>query len=220
MKKRDRMIIETLEQFRALSRDQVAEMFYSHTKSPNTNANFALKRLRDRGYIEANTNMQPYVYFPKPTNIKQDGQKVEHFLKIADFYLQLKRAGGLIKFFHIEPQYMDGSIRPDIFVSWREKIWFVEIQNSHYSHKVMSEKMKRYQSFYDSDDWKKMQNVKSTFPYVWIISDNKYKIDVEGFRVFQSKDVLSFLKEIEPPKKSVEQPKRVSGNGGIKVKIG
>jgi hypothetical protein len=213
------MIIETLEQFRALSSDQIAEMFYSHTKSPKTNANFALKRLRDRGYIEANTNMLPYVYFPKPARIKQDGQKVEHFIKIADFYLQLKRSGGSIKFFHVEPQYMEGAIRPDICVSWRDKIWFIEIQNSHYTHKVMAEKMKRYQSFYDSDDWKKMQFIKSSFPYVWIIADHKYKIEVDDFKVFQSKDVLSFLKQFEPPKKKVEQPKRVSGNGEIKVRI-
>ncbi|MDJ1631070.1 hypothetical protein QNN00_14690 [Bacillus velezensis] len=91
MKARDKSIIEALESFRALDRDQLAEMFYSHTKSPVTNVNFALKRLRDRGYIEADQNRKPYVYFPKPSRIKTGGQKVDHFLSIADFYLQLKR---------------------------------------------------------------------------------------------------------------------------------
>lgn len=222
MRKRDRMIIDTLEQFRALTTHQLAEIFYSHTKSPVTNANFALKRLRDRGYIEANTNMLPYVYFPKPARIKQDGQKVNHFIKIADFYLQLKRAGGPIKFFHVEPQYMDGSIRPDIVVSWRDKVWFVEIQNSHYSHKVMAEKMKRYQLFYDSEDWKNIQFVKKDFPYVWIIADHKYKIDVEGPRVFQSMSVNDFLKDIAPskPKKEIKPANKIINKGEVKINFG
>ncbi|MBO1515666.1 replication-relaxation family protein [Metabacillus bambusae] len=220
MRKRDRLIIETLEQFRALRSDQIAEMFFNHTKSPITNANFVLKRLRDRGYIEANTKMmQPYVYFPKPARIKQDGQKIDHFLKIVDFYLQLKRSGGPIKLFHVEPQYMEGAIRPDILVSWRDKIWFVEIQNSHYTHKVMAEKMKRYQTFYDSDDWKKIQFVKS-FPRVWIISDRKYKIEVEGFKVLQSKSVSDLLKQLAPSVPKNDTKKRVGGNGEIKVRIG
>ncbi|MED4399748.1 replication-relaxation family protein [Metabacillus fastidiosus] len=199
MRKRDRLIIEALEQFRALSRDQVAAMFYGHLKCPVTNANFALKRLRDRGYIEANTNMQPYVYFPKPSRIKQDGQKVAHFLKIADFYLQLEKAGGNIKFVHIEPQYMDNKLRPDMCVHWRGKVWFVEIQNSHYTHKVMNEKLKRYQTFYDSGEWKELPFAKK-FPFVWIVADHKYKIEVDGFRVFQSKSVDDFLQQIEPVK--------------------
>ncbi|MGG3799010.1 replication-relaxation family protein [Metabacillus fastidiosus] len=201
MRKRDRMIIDALELFRALSRDQVAEMFFDHLKSPVTNANFALKRLRDRGYIEANINRQPYVYFPKPSRIKTNGQKIDHFLKIADFYLQLKRAGGSIKFIHVEPQYMNGSIRPDVCVKWRDQIWFVEIQNSHYTHKVMQEKMTRYQDFYDSSQWKELPFVKSKFPYVWILADHKYKIDVDGFRVFQSKSVKDFLNQFEKPSK-------------------
>ena len=215
------MIIETLEQFRALSTHQIAEIFYNYTKNPVTNANFALKRLRDRGYIEVNTNMQPYVYFPKPSRIKQDGQKVEHFLKIADFYLQLKRAGGHVKFFHVEPQYMDGSIRPDACVSWRDKIWFVEIQNSHYTHTVMSEKMKRYQTFYASKDWKELPFVKSKFPHVWIVADHKYKIDVEGFIVSQSKSVDDLIIQLAPSKPNPVQPKKhIGGNGEIKVRIG
>jgi len=198
MKKRDRAIIETLELFRAMSRDQIAELFYGNLKSPTTNANFALKRLRDRGYIEANTERQPYVYFPKPARIKQDGQKVDHFLKIADFYLQLKRAGGAIKFIHVEPQYIDGKIRPDICVMWQGSVFFVEIQNSHYTHKVMAEKFRRYQAFYDSGEWRGLpfQTKSAPFPFVWVVADHKYKIDVKGFRVFQSKDVADLLRQV------------------------
>lgn len=202
MKKRDRAIIESLELFRALDRDQIAQMYYSHTKSPTTNANFALKRLRDRGYIEANTNEQPYVYFPKPARIKQDGQKVAHFLKIADFFLQLAKVGPCsdIKFFHIEPQYTDVGVRPDICMMWRGSVWFVEIQNSHYTHKVMSEKFRRYQAFHDSGKWRDLpfQTNNAPFPYVWIVADHTYKIDAKGFRVYQSKNVSDFLAKIKP----------------------
>lgn len=45
MRKRDKEIIEALERFKCLSRDQIASMFFNHTKKPHTNANFVLKRL-------------------------------------------------------------------------------------------------------------------------------------------------------------------------------
>jgi hypothetical protein len=68
--------------------------------------------------------------------------------------------------------------------------------------------------------WKKMQFVKVSFSSCVDYTANKYKIDVEGFKVFQSKGVTSFLKQFEPPKKRIEQPKRTGNNGEIKIKIG
>lgn len=191
MRKRDRDIIDSLVQFRALSRDQVAELFFSHTKKPVTNANFALKRLRDRGLIEAYTKTQPYTYFPKPCRIKKDGQKVNHFVAIADFYLQLKRAGGELKFFHVEPGYTN-YVRPDICVSWKDAVFFVEIQCSHYTQEMMDDKMKRYREYFKSDEWKdlRFQRENSAFPNIWIVADHTYKIEKkQGMRVLQTKDV-------------------------------
>ncbi|KXZ22288.1 replication-relaxation family protein [Bacillus nakamurai] len=193
MKQRDKDIIDALTHFRALNRDQIAELFFSHTKSPSTNANFTLKRLRDRGYIDANINHQPYTYFPKPMRIKKDGQKVNHFLAIADFYIQLKNAGG-VKMFHVEPNYTE-YVRPDACTIWRKTAWFIEVQCSHYTQKTMSEKMSRYQTYFNSGEWKSLQFQKenSPFPFVWIIGEHQYKIKTDGIRVFQSKSVEDFL---------------------------
>ncbi|MFG6315999.1 replication-relaxation family protein [Bacillus velezensis] len=213
MKARDKSIIEALESFRALDRDQLAEMFYSHTKSPVTNVNFALKRLRDRGYIEADQNRKPYVYFPKPSRIRTGGQKVDHFLAIADFYLQLKRDGGDIKFFHVEPGYTE-HVRPDVCVMWRGSVWFVEVQRTHYTQKIMNEKMARYSNYYQSGAWQLLPFHKENapFPYVWIITDHKYPIKTAGFRVFQSKNVEAFLSEVAARQKAAQQTKPSAGS--------
>jgi hypothetical protein len=199
MRERDKQIIECLEQFRALDRNQVAELFFAHTKKPETNANFALKRLRDRGFIEVNVNRLPYTYFPKPCRIKKDGQKVDHFLAIADFYLQLKRAGGDIKFFHVEPGYTH-HVKPDVCVMWRGAVFFVEIQCSHYTQHLMSDKMHRYHKYYSSGEWQLLpfQKPNSPFPHIWILADHKYKINAQEMRVFQSKNVNEFLAAFAP----------------------
>ncbi|MDU0153959.1 replication-relaxation family protein [Bacillus cabrialesii] len=221
MRKRDKNIIEALESFRAMDRNQIAELFYSHTKSPVTNANFALKRLRDRGYIEADQNRKPYVYFPKPSRIKTNGQKVDHFLAIADFYLQLRRAGGEIKFFHVEPGYTE-YVRPDACVMWRGSVWFIEVQRTHYTQKIMNDKMTKYARLYQSGEWQLLPFHKENapFPYVWIITDHTYPIKTEGFRVFQSKSVSSFLSDLAAKQKATPKPKPVTKSSGINIKVG
>lgn len=219
MKKRDRDIIKALEHFRALERNQIATMFYKQTKNATTNANYALKRLRDRGYILANTNCSPYVYFPNPSRIKQDGQKVDHFLKIADFYLDVLQNGWRVKEFIIEPHYNDADVRPDIYMLANGSAWWIEVQNSQYSQNIMNAKMKRYESFLESGSYKQIyqEGENPVFPYVWIISDTPYKIK-STFRVFQSKDVRSFMDKIQAaraPQKQAKQQKPQSKNAAI-----
>jgi len=211
MRKRDKEIIQTLQLFRAMTRDQIAELFYGYTKSPSTNANFALKRLRDRGYIEADVTSQPYTYFPKPSRIKVNGQKVEHFLKITDFYLQLLKHGEKdIKHFSIEPQFPNIDVRPDIFMLWRGTYFFTEVQNTHYTQKVMQQKINRYEAFMKSNEWKECLPFKvKNFPTIWIIADHTYNVKSDYVRIVQSKDVNTLLARMKPKKET-----------GISIKIG
>ncbi|MED1227138.1 replication-relaxation family protein [Bacillus nakamurai] len=120
-------------------------------------------------------------------------QKVNHFLAIADFYIQLKNASG-VKMFHVEPNYTE-YVRPDACTIWRKTAWFIEVQCSHYTQKTMSEKISRYQTYFNSGEWKSLQFQKenSPFPFVWIIGEHHYKIKTDGIRVFQSKSVEDFL---------------------------
>jgi len=212
MKKRDLEIISTLQQFRAMTRDQVAELFFGHTKKKALNANDVLKRLRDRGYIEADTNRQPYVYFPKPARIKTNGQKVDHFLKITDFYLQLRAHGEKdLKHFAVESQFPNVDVRPDVCMFWRGSAFFAEIQNTQYTAKVMQQKIARYEAFAQSELWRECLPFKvKRFPAVWIITDHKYNVSSEYVRIIQTKDVAELLAATKP------KPK----NDGISIRIG
>ncbi|WP_088105231.1 replication-relaxation family protein [Halalkalibacter urbisdiaboli] len=198
MRKRDRDIIKALEQFRCLSRDQVATLYFGHTKNAVNNANVTLKRLRDRGYIDANVERQPFVYFPKPATIKKTGNKVDHFLKMADVYTELAKHAKPRRF-DIEPRY-EAEIRPDVFTIWKGAPFFIEVQNSVYSANVMRKKLDRYQAFYNSDEWHNFdwqpQGKEPIFPYVLIVSDTKYKAEGTDFRVFQARSVEDFVKSI------------------------
>jgi len=200
MKKRDLEIISTLQQFRAMTRDQVAELFFGHTKKKALNANDVLKRLRDRGYIEADTNRQPYVYFPKPSRIKASGQKVNHFLKITDFYLQLRAHGEKdLKHFAVESQFPNVDVRPDVCMFWRGSAFFVEVQNTQYTAKVMAQKIVRYEAFARSELWRECLPFRvKRFPTVWIIADHKYNVTSEYVRIIQTKGVAELLAMTKP----------------------
>ena len=200
MRKRDLEIISTLQQFRAMTRDQVAALFFVETKNPIRHANEVLKRLRDRGYVEADTNRQPYVYFPKPARIKTNGQKVDHFLKITDFYLQLRGHGEKdLKHFAVESQFPNVDVRPDVCMFWRGSAFFAEIQNTQYTAKVMQQKIARYEAFARSELWRECLPFRvKRFPTVWIIADHKYNVSSEYVRIIQTKDVAQLIAMTKP----------------------
>jgi rhamnose utilization protein RhaD (predicted bifunctional aldolase and dehydrogenase) len=199
VKQRDKDILKALEDFRCLSRDQIAKMFYGYLKNPITNANYALKRLRDRGYVKANVSRQPYIYFPATSGMKKDSQKVDHFLGIADAYIELQSTGQL-KEFHIEPKYgQKGTVEPDAFFHCKDYPFFLEFQNSVYSDKVMKAKIQRYMDYFKSDEWHnghwQRDNV-LVFPYILIITNKQYNIDVEEFTVLQVKSINSLIRRL------------------------
>ncbi len=152
MRKRDLAIIRDLERFRCLTRDDIIDLHFSRLKQPVTCCNTVLKRLRRDGYIEVNTNHQPYLYFPSPASIKKDSTKIPHFLKIVEFYKSLLKFEEP-KTFIVEPKYGKGYMEPDAFMIWKRAPFFVEIQRSVYSARVMDEKVKRYEEYFFSNEW-------------------------------------------------------------------
>ncbi|HWO96709.1 MAG TPA: hypothetical protein VNM45_10300 [Bacillus sp. (in: firmicutes)] len=195
-------IVDTVEKFRALSRLHIEEMFFSHTKNKKNNANHVLKKLVDRGYLNQVKGFNPYVYIVKGSKIKQNGQKINQFLHIADVYLQLKLYGK-VKFFEVEPRYSNVDVRPDLFVHWKGSFWFIECQNSHFSEDQMQKKINRYETLYLSNQFIALpfQREKKIMPFVWIIGQGvPYNVRSSHIRLFQSKDVKSFMELFEHPK--------------------
>ncbi|CAM3816147.1 hypothetical protein GCM10009865_51830 [Aeromicrobium ponti] len=104
MRKRDVAILNDLQRFRCLTRNDIIELHFKGLKQPVTCCNTILKSLRRDGLIDVNVNHQPYLYFPSPATIKKDSAKIPHFLKIVEFYKSLIKYEDP-KTFMVEPKY-------------------------------------------------------------------------------------------------------------------
>lgn len=218
MKKRDLAIINDLNRFRCLTRDDIIDLHFKNLKHPVTCCNTVLKRLRRDGYIEVSTERQPYIYFPAPSTIKKDSTKIPHFLKIVEFYksaLSYEQP----KSFIVEPKYGKGFMEPDAFLHWKRAPFFVEIQRSIYSEKVMKEKIDRYERYYLSDHWKEepwQPANKKVFPAVIIITTTRYKIDSPNIK-FNQVQSLNQLVHMFKPKSERSEITIKSTEGKISV---
>ncbi|PFA66860.1 hypothetical protein CN378_12660 [Bacillus sp. AFS015802] len=214
MRKRDLAILKDLERFRCMTRDDIINLHFAGLKNPVTCANTVLKRLRRDCHIEVNTDFQPYIYFLSPSPIKKDSAKIPHFLKIVEFY------GDLLKHqaphtFIVEPKYGKGYMEPDIFMIWKRAPFFVEIQRSVYSHKIMSEKLDRYEAYrlskeWENEPWQPTEN--KVFPKVILITDTRYNIDSPFVKFIQVQNINQLVAM------SIEKPKPVKSSG-IQIKI-
>lgn len=193
MNTRDKAIIDTLSKFRCMSRNDIAELFFSNISSKEKSANAVLKRLCRDGYITVNKERRPYVYFPIPS-IKLTSQKLDHYLSIVDFYKQICDLEPP-ELFVVEPKYGKDYMEPDIFMIWKKGPFFVEIQRSIYSEKVMKEKIERYEKYWYSEKWKgeKWQpQQEKFFPDTILITSHKYKINSK-LNFIQLSDIFEIL---------------------------
>lgn len=193
MNQRDKAIIQDLTRFRVMSRDDVIDLHFGNVKHPVVQANMVLKRLRRDDHISCSKERRQYLYFPNPS-IKKDSAKINHFLAIVDFYKELGRVERP-KVFEVEPKYGKGQPEPDVFMIWQRAPFYVEIQRSVYSEKVMKEKIQRYEQYYYSDQWKLeawQPEERKVFPRLWILSETGYNI-IAPFKCVQSKTVAEMI---------------------------
>jgi hypothetical protein len=199
MNKRDLAIVSDIERFRVLSRDQIIELHFSGVKQPVSSCNIVLKRLQDRGYIKAYKDFQPYVYASKDSKFKNNSQKTLHFLKITDTYLEFKKYSKCSDLM-IEPKLGDkGTVEPDMFLIFKRTPFFVEIQRSVYTEKTMKEKIQRYEQYYYSQTWKKLEwqkENKEVFPIIIICTDTRYNIQSQ-LKVLQVSDIKTLVSTYE-----------------------
>jgi len=199
MRKRDLAILKDLERFRVLSRDDIIDLHFADLKNPIASCNTVLKRLRRDGYIEVNTDHRPYLYFSAPVQIKRDSAKIPHFLKIVELYISLRKYENP-RVFNVEPKYGKGYMEPDVFMIWKRTPFFVEIQRTIFSDKVMSEKIKRYENYYFSNDWQKeywQPESRRVFPLVLVLTETRYKINSSYVRFVQITKIDELIKMVQ-----------------------
>ncbi|MBG9450422.1 hypothetical protein ABE67_14080 [Cytobacillus firmus] len=217
MRKRDLAIIYDLSRFRCITRDDIIVLHFKGLKQPVTCCNTVLKRLRRDGLIEVSKERQLYIYFPTPAGTKKESTKIPHFLKIVEFYKNLLPLE-VPKTFIVELKYGKGYMEPDTFIFWKRAPFFVEIQRSIYSEKVMNEKIQRYESYYVSNEWQRehwQPANKKIFPSVILITNTRYKIKSPNVKLYQVPNISELVIKFPAEKKE-----KKNYNQEIKIKIG
>ncbi|NIL30575.1 replication-relaxation family protein [Bacillus thuringiensis] len=198
MRNRDKAILNNLKRFRCMSRDDIIDLHFQGLKNAVTCCNTVMKRLRRDGYVDANISQQPYIYFPQSSTLRKTSQKIPHFLGILDVYKQLIYYEKP-KLFKVEPKYGKEFMEPDAFTIWRRSPFFIEVQKSVYSKKVMQDKINRYELYFHSQEWhnESWQPKESKFfPSILIITEKYYNISSFSLRIFQASSISNFLNSL------------------------
>lgn len=195
MKSRDKAILSNLKRFRCMSRDDIIDLHFNGLKNAVTCCNTVMKRLRRDGHVDANITQQPFIYFPQPSTLRKTSQKIPHFLGIVDVYKQLIHYEKP-KLFKVEPKYGKEFMEPDAFTIWRRSPFFIEVQKSVYSKKIMQDKINRYELYFHSQEWHNepwQPKGSKFFPSILIITDKKYDITSSNLRIFQAASIHDFM---------------------------
>ncbi|MCU5499359.1 replication-relaxation family protein [Bacillus wiedmannii] len=198
MRNRDKAILNNLKRFRCMSRDDIIDLHFQGLKNAVTCCNTVMKRLRRDGHVDANISQQPYIYFPQSSTLRKTSQKIPHFLGIVDVYKQLIYYEKP-KLFKVEPKYGKEFMKPDAFTIWRRSPFFIEVQRSVYSKKVMQDKINRYELYFHSQEWhnESWQPKESKyFPSILIITEKYYNISSFSLRIFQASSISNFLNSL------------------------
>lgn len=186
MKERDKGIIKAVETFRALNRDDIHRLFFREHKQLSY-CNIVLKRLVDRGYLQANKKFKPTIY-TLPGQFKKNSQKIPHFHAIYRFYCDVCRYETPIDF-TIEPKLAaKGTVEPDIFMTFNNITHYVEIQRTKESEQSMNEKLRRYEQFFSAY----RQQV-----IILMITNKPYKLNTFLY-VYQCSSFDEYLKLVAP----------------------
>ncbi|MBH0358215.1 replication-relaxation family protein [Bacillus toyonensis] len=195
MMSRDKAILSNLKRFRCMSRDDIVDLHFQGLKNAVTCCNTVMKRLRRDGHVDADISQQPYIYFPQPSTLRKTSQKIPHFLGIVDVYKQLIYYEKP-KLFKVEPKYGKEFMEPDAFSIWRRSPFFIEVQKSVYSKKIMQDKINRYELYFHSQEWYNeswQPKGSKFFPSILIITDKQYDIYSPNLRIFQASSISNFM---------------------------
>ena len=218
MRQRDKAILNDLQRFRVMSRDDIADIHFAGLNNAIGNCNAVLKRLYRDKLIERTADMLPYLYFPIDGAIKKDSAKLRHFLEIVRVYRDMRKYAEPSAF-TVEAKYGKGLAEPDIFAIWRGSPLFIEVQRSQYSDKVMAEKIARYEALRDSniiakEPWQPKGRA-PIFPAILILTPTRYAIS-SNLTIMQAPSIADFLSQV---KIETPQPVKQPSNGGIKIRL-
>lgn len=208
LRERDKEIVHALETFRVMERQDIEALFFSHLKSPTTQCNRVMLRLKERGYVVCDQQglNQQYLYHPSPRKITQRSKKLNHYLGILRAFISLKEI--LLdyidqknftvepRFTHIDKEYP----QPDALFTFSGKTFFLEYQIQNYNTRLINQKMKKYVKM--SQNYTLInEQFNGEFPKVWILAEGhsyKAKLNNQYPFVVETNTVDEFIEYLLP----------------------
>lgn len=144
-KQRDQQILNLLTTFKICSRNQIATLIFKDNTNPINVCNRVLRRMVLQNKISQviRTKDQTYCYTLNPSPIHHKSNKIEHQLKITDYFITLKHRSNFV----IEPTF--GTYCPDIYYKdEKQRPYCIEIQLTKISSKKMQLKIDQFVSEY------------------------------------------------------------------------
>ncbi|MGF9941650.1 hypothetical protein ABEX44_00065 [Priestia megaterium] len=226
LSQRDKDIIAFIDQFRAVDRDSLVELFFKQLKSPVNVCNSVMVRLYRLGLIERTQQYSKTVYLPVDAKIKKNSQKILHFLSILDVYKQMCTYSTPKQVIvEDKPTGRKGGIEPDLFCIFKGSPFWIEIQRNQYSEQKMQDKINLYEEFFFSDEWKALhwqpEDRIAIFPSVILITPIRYAIHSDHLRLIQVGSIHELMEKYKSsPKLTKEARARPSASsGGIKINL-
>ena len=226
LSQRDRDIIAFINQFRAVDRDSLVELFFKQLKSPVNACNSVMVRLYRLGLIERTQQYSPTVYLPVDAKIKKNSQKTLHFLSILDVYKQMcEYSTPKQVIVEDKPTGRKGGIEPDLFCIFKGSPFWVEIQRNQYPEQKMQAKINLYEEFFSSDEWKTLYwqpgNQTAIFPSVILITPIRYAVSSNHLRIIQVASIHELMEKYKgsQKQKKEEKPRMHSSSTGIKINL-
>ncbi len=200
LSQRDKDIIGFINQFRAVDRDSLVELFFKQLKSPVNACNSVMVRLYRLGLVERTQQYSPTVYLPVDAKIKKSSQKILHFLSILDVYKQMcSYSNPKQVIVEDKPTGKKGGIEPDLFCIFKSSPFWIETQRNQYSDQKMQDKINLYEEFFFSDEWKALhwqpEDRAAIFPSVILITPVRYAVSSEHIRIIQVASIHELMEK-------------------------
>ncbi|MDD1515367.1 hypothetical protein [Priestia megaterium] len=226
LSQRDKDIIAFINQFRAVDRDSLVELFFKQLKSPVNACNSVMVRLYRLGLIERTRQYSPTVYLPVDAKIKKNSQKILHFLSILDVYKQMSTYSTPKQVIvEDKPTGRKGGIEPDLFCIFKGSPFWIEIQRNQYTEQKMQAKINLYEEFFFSDEWQalhwQLKDRSPIFPSIILITPVRYAVSSDHIRIIQVASIHELMEKYKSPAKSQKEARSRTNvsSGGVRIKL-
>ncbi|PGN05100.1 hypothetical protein [Priestia megaterium] len=224
LSQRDKDIIAFINQFRAVDRDSLVDLFFKQLKSPVNACNSVMVRLYRLGIVERTQQYSPTVYLPIDAKIKKNSQKILHFLSILDVYKQMCTYSTPKQvIIEDKPTRRKGGIEPDLFCIFKGSPFWIEIQRNQYSEQKMQSKINLYEEFFFSDEWQALhwqpEDRSAIFPSVILITPVRYAVNSEHIRIIQVASVHELMEKYKSSAKSQKEARTKTAHSSGEIRI-